>query len=217
MGLDCLLWIAVLYFWLIHGRGISADISRVSILCDKAALCPLFPLSIVFVWRMGQESMAAVVVSVGSAFPKLTTAYSFKSTETRTQTKPLMTAGRDASNSPHVLVSVFTCKCSNINHPTVTSPNPKRQLKPTNHYRRVGPLPSPPFILLALQKKSQLCCHSIWILKQSHRHAFFSIIQRDISKRWERNWAYRKNFIQLVSVCKKENLLREKGLWWDFP
>lgn len=173
MELDCLLWIAVLYFWLIHGRGISADISRVSILCDKAALCPLFPLSFVFVWRMEQESTAAVVVSVGSAFPKLTTAYSFKSTETCTQANLLMTAGQDACNSPHVLVSVFTCKCSNINHPTITSPNPKRQLKPTNHSRRVGPLPGPPSILFALQKKSQQCCNSIWIQKQSHWHACF--------------------------------------------
>lgn len=53
-----------------------------------SALCPLFPLSFVSVCRMGQESTAAVVVSVGSAFPRLTTAYFFKSTESCAETKP---------------------------------------------------------------------------------------------------------------------------------
>lgn len=54
---------------------------------NKAALFPLSPLSFVLVCRTGQESTAAVVVSVGSAFPRLTAVSSCKSTEIQAEKK----------------------------------------------------------------------------------------------------------------------------------
>lgn len=55
---------------------------------NKAALFPLSPLSFVLACRTGQESTAAVAVSVGSAFPRLTTVSSCKCTEIQAQSKP---------------------------------------------------------------------------------------------------------------------------------
>lgn len=57
--------------------------------CKKLPFTHFFPFSFVSVCRTEQESTAAVVVSVGSAFPRLTTAYCFKSTEGHAETKPL--------------------------------------------------------------------------------------------------------------------------------
>lgn len=74
----------MLCFCLIHWGGIPTDIYEAFILFAHS-----FLFSFVFVCRTEQESTVAVVVSVGSAFPRLTTAYSFKSTEGYAETKPL--------------------------------------------------------------------------------------------------------------------------------
>lgn len=80
----------MLNFCLIHWGGIPADIYEASILrVKKLPFAHSFLSPFVFVCRTEQESTVAVVVSVGSAFPKLTTAYSFKSTEGLAENKPL--------------------------------------------------------------------------------------------------------------------------------
>lgn len=125
------------YHCLIHWRGISTDISKVSILCViKLPFAHSF-LSRLSACRTEQESTVAVVVSVGSAFPRLTTAYSFKSTEGHVETKPLnlMTVAQEHAiiRICCTLAVIYECfkGAFSINHPTVTSPIPKWQLKTT--------------------------------------------------------------------------------------
>lgn len=159
------------------------------------------------------------MVSVGSAFPRLTTAYSFKSTEGHVETpkSTLITVAQE-----HAIIRIcctlaviyeFFEGAFRINHPKVTSPIPKWQLKPTSACC-AGPLSG------SSHKKSQSYSTTrIWNISLflSYWHAFlffasykgiqcFITVGKQLQTKWQESGLF-------FSDLKKETL--SCGVLWS--